>query len=333
MARYHQGDFSDAPAMIMSPMENPQLPPYEITSLPFSNDTEPKDTSFPQYHANDTKPSIGAESITPSSTNRSRKRSRDETDFSLYNGGSYFASQQVHTPATIPEEPINGEGMVLSNPSIGMSISAGSQIRTGYEEKTETESKPEFAKEIRPTLPSPRKSVRLDPDAPAPRLDDIAAAVAPESPPKSSSSQPTIDDFTYALGIGWTRMASEDPDIQAAARGWARYLENHYPRNVHGAEILLKSKGHNAYLVGCQEGFYLFSEDLLEGRLVGRNWDSCLNNLRTHPIAFEDENILRAEETPGPDHAGFMNGVRDGSSIGGNILANGGDAGVNDIWI
>ena len=75
-----------------------------------------------------------------------------------------------------------------------------------------------------------------------------------------------VDDYTLALGICWTKIASEDPDTQAAARGWVKYIENHYPRYVHGAEILPRSKGLNAYLVGCHEGFFLFSDDLLEGR-------------------------------------------------------------------
>jgi hypothetical protein len=71
-----------------------------------------------------------------------------------------------------------------------------------------------------------------------------------------------------ALGIGWSTI-SDDASMQSAARGWARYLENHY-RHIHGAEILLKSEGLDAYLVGYQEGYYLFREDLLEGQLVGR---------------------------------------------------------------
>jgi hypothetical protein len=80
-----------------------------------------------------------------------------------------------------------------------------------------------------------------------------------------------VDDYTLALGIGWTKIASENPDTQAAARGWVKYIENHYPRYVHDAEILSKSKGLNTYLVGCHEGFFLFSDAPLEGRMVVRN--------------------------------------------------------------
>jgi hypothetical protein len=314
--------------MIMSPANGAQLPHNAVQSHSFPSNPTPEDSLFAKSCCNDSTSWSTANAMTPTPTNPSRKRSRDETDLALNHDGSYFPLQKVSTPAPIPEERIYGEGMVLLNPSTGISISAESQTGTWYEEKVEIESNSFPSHESRPEMPSSRKSVRLDPAAPPPpRLDDIAAAVAPESPPKpSSSSHPTIDDFTYALGIGWTRIASEDPDIQAAARGWARYLENHYPVHVHGAEILLKSKGLNAYLVGCQEGFYLFNEDLLEGRLVGRSWDSCLNNLRSHPISFEGEVVLRAERTPGPD-SNFTAQISGSSTV--EDTSNGNDDGIN----
>jgi hypothetical protein len=331
MARYSQSDYSDAPTMIMSPANGAHLPHNAIQSRPHSGNPAGQHSFFTKACCDNPMSWSPLNATTPTSTNLSRKRSRDETDLALNHDGSYFPLQKVSTPAPIPEEPIYGEGMVLLNPSTGMSISAESQTGTWYEEKVEIEANSLPSHGGRPEMPPSRKSVRLDPDAPpTPRPDDIAAAVAPESPPKSSSSstQPTIDDFTYTLGIGWTRIASEDPDIQAAARGWARYLENHYPVHVHGAEILLKSKGLNAYLVGCQEGFYLFNEDLLEGRLVGRSWDSCLNNLRTHPILFEGEAVLRAERTPGPD-SGFTKHVSGSSMAENTTNANDDDDGIN----
>jgi len=43
----------------------------------------------------------------------------------------------------------------------------------------------------------------------------------------SDPATPAVDDYTLALGIGWTKIASEDPDTQAAARDWVKYIENH----------------------------------------------------------------------------------------------------------
>jgi hypothetical protein len=328
MARFNHSDFSDAPTMIMSPANDAQLPANGFPPLPFSSSADTKESPFIQSYCNNSTSWTPADSMTPISTNPSRKRSRDETDLTSNPDGSYFPSQQVNTPAPIPEEPVYGEGMVLLNPSTGVSISAESQTGTWYEEKVETEAKPvSSSSDNRPTMPSSRKSVRLDLAAPPPRLDGIAAAAAPASPPKSSTTHPTIDDFTHALGIGWTRLSSEDPDIQAAARGWARYLENHYSTHIHCPEILLKSKGLNAYLVGCQQGFYLFAEDLLEGRLVGRSWPACLNNLRSHPIAFEGNEVLRAERTPGPD-SGFIDETHN-NNLTEKLMVHGDDASIN----
>lgn len=242
--------------------------------------------------------------MTPISTNPSRKRSRDDSAFDAADAdGSYFPSlvDQVNTPAPIPEEPVYGEGMALLNPSTGQYISPESQTGTWYEEKAleQAQEIPEF----RPRLPSSRKSVRLSQASVPSSLstNNLVGSVttgAPASPPKTAT-RPLVDAATLALGIGWSTM-SEDPDIQAAARGWARYLENHYS-HIHGAEILLKSEGLNAYLVGCQEGYYLFREDLLEGQLVGRSWEATLVNLRAGSIVFEGEETLRAERTPGPE--------------------------------
>ncbi len=316
--------------MIMSPTNGAQLPHGPMRSHLLSGNPDTNDSPVVKPYRNNSTSWTPVDTKTPISTNPSRKRSRDETDLTLSHDGSYFPEQKVNTPALIPEESIYDEGMVLLNPSRSISISAESQIGTFYEKKLEAGSTLLPAIEERPTMPTSRKSVRLDhATPPPPRPDDLAAVIAPESPPKSlsSASHPTIDDFTYALGIGWTRLTTEDRDIQAAARGWARYLENHYSRHIHGAEILLKSKGLTAYLVGCQEGFYLFSEDLLEGRLVGRNWESCLSNLQAHPITFEGAEVLRAERTPGPESGsscGF--GYSDDTDKG---MSNGNDAGIN----
>ena len=241
------------------------------------------------------------DAITPISTAPSRKRSRDET---ACDSDSYFPSQQVNTPATIPEEtPTYGEGMSLLNPKTGMSISAESQTGTWYEERVEKESRSHSA--LADTVSRSQihrrhhKSMRLDFNASQPIVDHNAVVIPLASHP--NTSQPEIDDCTITLGIGWTKVSTDDPDAQAAARGWARYLENHYRADIHTAQILLKSEGLNAYLVGCREGYYLFSEDLLKGKLVAKSWENCLRNLKAQPLAFECQDILQAERTPGSE--------------------------------
>lgn len=261
-----------------------------------------QDEASPTSYANHSTTWTPVDGMTPISTNPSKKRSRDDMAFDPETDGSYFAG--IQTPAPIPEEeePIYGEGMVLINPKTGVSIAAESQTGTWYEEKVERKALENevAAANFRPKMPTSRKSARMSQNSI--RLPiDTSVASAPASPPKTAVDRPEFDEATMALGIGWTKVSSEDEAIQAAARGWARYLENHYARHIHGAQILLKSSGLNAYLVGCQEGFFLFSEDLLEGKLVGRTWESCLHNLKAQPMQFEGEEVLRAERTPGPE--------------------------------
>lgn len=237
----------------------------------------------------------------PVSTNPSRKRSRDESAFEQAEAENPYFSAPPDPIPEVPEEQAYtyGEGMTLVPVSTGRALAAESQTGTWYEDKVAQEATAKADAAQRPKLAMGRKSQRIS-------QSSIKAALGtpvpsdPASPPKHTPSA-EIDEATIALGIGWTKMSTEDPDLQAAARGWARYLEVHYPRHIHGAEILLKHRGLDAYLVGCQEGFYLFQENLLEGKLVGRTWDATLSNLRAQPMQFEGIEVLQAERTPGPE--------------------------------
>lgn len=328
MACYSRNNFTDVPTMIMSPTDDAQLSYRDLQSLPFSTTVESRESPLTKSYHNNSTSWTPADKMSPIYTNPSHKRLRDEADLTSNHDGSCLLLQQANIPEPSQEQHIYGKAMGALSPPTGVAISAKSQNGRWHEEKAETNLRPSPTPNQRPKLPPSRKSVRLDLTAPStPRLDDDACAVAPASSSKSSMSDPAIDDFTYALGIGWTRLASGDPDIQAAARGWVRYLENHYSNHIHGAEILLQSKGLNAYLVKSEEGFYLFREDLLEGRLVGRNWNTCWNNLRTHPIAFERDEALRAERTPVPDVGVAVE--TNGSNVRNKNINYGNDAGFN----
>ena len=108
---------------------------------------------------------------------------------------------------------------------------------------------------------------------------------------------PARDEIRRLLGVGWT-LFSQDFHMQAAMRGWARYIENHYP--LSSVHILLQSKGLEGYLTATAQGYYLFTEDLSEGRLVGATWTTCVANLQSWPIRFEGVEVLRAARTPTP---------------------------------
>lgn len=112
--------------------------------------------------------------------------------------------------------------------------------------------------------------------------------------PTPGLSEPTVDQFTHLLGVGWARI-SEDKDVQAAARGWSRYIENHYP--LSGVRIVLRSKGLEANLAETEHGYFLFKDDLSEGKLVGSDWETCLANLQRKPMTFQGLETLKAART------------------------------------
>ena len=287
MAPMRFSNYADAPVLLLPPHQNSfgsasQTPIYTPGEAASSN------LNFSQW----TPPS----SSTPLTTNPSRKRSRAH----IVEDDSYFPPSVAPVVTETAEAPIYGEGMMLINPASGLGISAASQTGTWYEEQQERErvaaiaAAAALAKQAQAPLWPSRKAQRLDTSS----SNEIAAS-APftpaASPTKSGPEEPTIDYFTHLLGVGWARLGI-DNDIRAAARGWAKYIENHYP--ITGAEILLRSRGLDACLVGSQQGFFLFKEDLSEGRLVGSNWDICLVNLQSTPMAFEGAEALRAAETP-----------------------------------
>lgn len=115
----------------------------------------------------------------------------------------------------------------------------------------------------------------------------------------ATAQAPVIDNVTLHLGIGWRKL-SDDEHIQAAARGWARFIENHYP--LSNVSIRLETKALQSYLVEASEGFFLFAEDLRRGRLVSRTTDGVLRNLQCVPPLFDsNDELLAAVSSNLPD--------------------------------
>ena len=242
-----------------------------------------------------TSQAIPSTSLTSITTNPSRKRSReeepeDDRDLSI----------SPLKAAAVSPEPIYGEGMVLINPSTGVSTSAESQTGTWYEDKLEAEllaavevNKLAAAQALERLVMPMRKCQRRDTSSTLDSFDNGQYNMIDVG--KSGPGEPAIDLFTHLLGVGWACVGT-DPDMQAAARGYAKYIENHYPLST--VAVVLKSRGLDAYLVQEAGGFYLFREDLSEGQLVGSDWEKCLANLQRSPIAFEGTETLKAVRTP-----------------------------------
>lgn len=165
----------------------------------------------------------------------------------------------------------------------------------------------------RPIINVRRKLQRLDSaassgpasaDAGATGATPAAARDGGDAAPKSQPVEPVVDDLTLRLGIGWTRLGL-DPDKQAAARGWARYVEKHFP-GVSNARILLQSKRlDDAFLVVADQGYFLVDERMAEARLVGSTEQQALANLTAVPVVFVDgSEVLRAVGAPRRDVGG-----------------------------
>ncbi|EEU42545.1 uncharacterized protein NECHADRAFT_93421 [Fusarium vanettenii 77-13-4] len=187
-----------------------------------------------------------------------KKRSREEASENL-------EPDVKSLPVEEPEEEwVYGPGMTLIKPSSRYVTDAGTQSGTWVEEKKAAQ------------------------DAASPSKTDLKTP---------SNEGPTIDNFTLHLGIGWRRI-SEDEHIQAAARGWARFIENHFP--ISNARILLESNGLQSYLVEANEGFFLFAENLRQGQLVSQTAEGALQNLQCSPPRFDGMETLSAAESPRP---------------------------------
>lgn len=234
-----------------------------------------------------TQEAVNESTYFPSST--CRKRSRDEASINL---------EPDVPPSTsvdgLQTDWVYGEGMVLIKPNAGYIADASSQSGTWLEEKTEMDKEVTNGRETeRPRLRN-HKSLRMDHEAcdTAPTATLISDASGSLGKSHITASGPVVDDFTLHLGIGWRRI-SDDEHIQAAARGWARFIENHYPLTK--VCVVLESKGLQSYLVEAAEGFYLLAEDLRQARLVSQNVEGALQNLQMSPPRFDGSNAMVAE--------------------------------------
>lgn len=288
--------YASSPALVMSPMAAHQVS--------FGK-------SFLQHQAISINQAVSwPAQLARSCSVAGRKRSRDEASVNL------DPPEKITPPPVIHEsedEWVYGPGMTLVKKSAAYTTDASSQSGTWVEElaakdqarKTEAALlAQEQLAQSRPSLRS-HKSQRLDMTTstnaddriPSRRSSPTRKVTNPMTASSDSIAQPIVDDFTFHLGIGWSRI-SDDEHIQAAARGWARYIENHYP--VTNVKILLESRGLQSYLVEATEGYFLFAENLRQGRLVSKTAEGALQNLKISPPVFDGPVTMDASASHKP---------------------------------
>lgn len=142
------------------------------------------------------------------------------------------------------------------------------------------------------------KSMRLGADTMT-AVSDNRSHDEPKSPlallPKNSYEL-LADKFTRELGVGWSSLSNANSDVQVAARGWVKFIENHFP--ITNVKIQLQSKGLTSYLVEASEGYFLFTEDLKQGRLVSADPEKVCINLQGPVPTFDGEVIMEASQSP-----------------------------------
>ncbi|KAG5933046.1 hypothetical protein E4U59_007107 [Claviceps monticola] len=204
------------------------------------------------------------------------KRSRDEASINL--------EPDSHTALAVdpPKVSTHGIGKVVIHPANGHVVNASTQSCAPMQRSLHD-------LQTHQTVSRNHKTQRLDRTTHKAPLRSTVYQPASMSLPESVSSANThdalvIDNFTVHLGIGW-RSISGDEHIQAAARGWARFIENNY--GLAKVRICLESKGLQSYLIEASSGYFLFAEDLRQGRLVSPTAEGALNNLQLSPPIFE----------------------------------------------
>ena len=270
MASFSDRLAQDSPVLTMSPWPTHQTATTDALSLdpPRTTPEPPLAQALASVHQTAIRPLNG------------RKRSRDEAGDSLL--------LEIDVRESSNATPDKGIGIQADGTPSQRTLAA--TIQHNGSQKSATAPKP---------MLRTHKSQRLQgldiQKATAPTgFDDRLVQDEEISPTNSTpSQQPMVDHFTLQLGVGW-RGISDDEHIQAAARGWGRFVGNHYP--VTSARIVLESKGLQSYLVEATEGYYLFSEDLRHGRLVSKTAEGALINLSTVPPTFDGESEMTASD-------------------------------------
>ena len=289
-------DFADSSTILLPPQYHPfysasQYAHSQILTKSFqyqsflpTMSTDPASSPIPV-------PARAPITVNPSATSKKRMREEISPEDEAM-GGTLPPSR---TPGISPTA-IYGEGMARINPLTGAATTAETQTGTWFEDqlekrlRTDVEEKAMQMTESEGELPK-RKVQRRDTSSNA----EVALAANHTDSPKAAVADLTIDQYTHLLGIGWTYVG-ENSDLAAMARGFSRYIANHYP--LTDLEILLSSKSLESYLVKSSEGYFLFKEDLLSGQLVARTWDDTLANLQCSPVRFSWAQPLFAARTP-----------------------------------
>ncbi|KAK3113450.1 hypothetical protein LTR53_009256 [Teratosphaeriaceae sp. CCFEE 6253] len=171
----------------------------------------------------------------------------------------------------------------------------------------------------RPSISS-RKSLRKEASS-ATCPDDLAHLLLPPQI-REATREPLIDEATRALGISWVRMDSTEA-LRINKAAYSRWIQAHYP-SLKDVAVWLENSALPGYLVEAKhaysgaQGYYLFSNDLTQARLVTTESAQLVPRLRllpalhlaapgghttaeTDPITAAQNEISAVQGSPGTD--------------------------------
>lgn len=280
---YFGSSFADSPVLTIAPQTA-----HQAIALDKTASSAPAPAMPPAFP-----PSCVATSTPSRSTGAGRKRSREEAEPDLSDADD--STPSVSSASTPDNVWMSGNDMALFETEVTAS-SFQAETLSAAEAMRKTEMKTNMQMQQDQQLSGrsfkTQRRGQMEPAAAAsPGPESTRLDVSGPSPP----AHVVVDDFTLHLGIGWRRISNED-HIQAAARGWARFIENHYP--ISNVAIRLESKGLQSYLIEASEGYFLFDENLRHGRLVSTTGEGALQNLKSHPPVFEGPETMMAATQP-----------------------------------
>ncbi|CAI4211552.1 unnamed protein product [Parascedosporium putredinis] len=282
---YFGSSFADGPVLALAPQTAHQA--FTLGKSTFQ--TRPNHAAFARRFAN--------ANMTPSRpSGAGRKRSREEAEPNL--------SEDLPEPTPAPSSNtswLSGNDMLMMETAqpTAAAILHNAEVKTALQMQQEQQASGRSYKTQRREITSAAATPVDEFSSPSPSL---------ATPITEMDNHPVVDDFTLHLGIGWRRIGN-DEHIQAAARGWARFIENHYP--ISNVVIQLESKGLQSYLIEASEGYFLFDENLRQGRLVSRTGEGALQNLKSNPPVFDGPETMMAASQPSlPIHTQQANYMR-----------------------
>ena len=283
---YFGSSFADSPVLAIAPQTAHQAIALDKTA----STSIPAPTMMPRAFSRSRVPAA-----TPSrSTGAGRKRTREEAEPDLSDADD--STPSVSAASTPDNVWMSGNDMALFETELAAS-SSRTEALSAAEAMLKTQIKTDMQMKHDQQLSG--RSYKTQRRGQTEPLAAASPHVEPAGSGASGHSEPpahvVVDDFTLHLGIGWRRI-SNDEHIQAAARGWARFIENHYP--ISNVVIRLESKGLQSYLVEASEGYFLFDENLRHGRLVSTTGEGALQNLKSNPPVFAGPETLMAATQP-----------------------------------